>query len=455
MRVKKIKSRLLSPSTIILSALMMSTLSSCDAWKNQKNLEEVSIQSAESFSFEIPSNGNSWVTNNVESNNIIITQNGIRNWSNPTTVIKTYFKTENIGKINLGLKLSAFDKPFKIKVSLGNDTKEFAIEKSDGKEVFIGEFNIVSPGYQTIEMQGFDKEGAVFADIDAFLIGGPATKGNIYFIKDDFYFGRRGPSVHLTYELPKEREIEYFYNEINVPEGEDVIGSYFMANGFKDGYFGIQVNSETERRILFSVWSPFDTQDPKEIPDDYKIILKGKGQGVKTGEFGNEGSGGQSYKVYDWKANTTYKFLLKGVPVVNNSTDYTAYFFTPEDNQWHLIASFRRPKGSGNLEKLYSFLENFVPSTGNLSRKANYNNQWVYTTDKQWVELTKAKFTADATARKESRLDYAGGALGNEFFMENCGFFNETTPIDTEFTRTANGNPPSIDFSKLEVPNKS
>jgi hypothetical protein len=47
--------------------------------------------------------------------------------------------------------------------------------------------------------------------------------------------------------------------EITVPVGQDPIGSYFMANGFGEGYFGFQVNSKTERRVLFSVWSPFRT----------------------------------------------------------------------------------------------------------------------------------------------------------------------------------------------------
>jgi hypothetical protein len=37
------------------------------------------------------------------------------------------------------------------------------------------------------------------------------------------------------------QEIEWFYSELTVPEGSDVIGSYFMANGFSEGYFGIQV----------------------------------------------------------------------------------------------------------------------------------------------------------------------------------------------------------------------
>ncbi len=104
------------------------------------------------------------------------------------------------------------------------------------------------------------------------------------------------------------------------------------------------------------------------------------------------------------------------------------------------------------ITSLYSFLENFMTETGYISRKGNYQNQWVYTKDKKWTELTTAKFTADATARKEARLDYAGGVEGHTFFMKNCGFFSDYTPIDSEFTRTATGMIPKIDFSKLPIP---
>ena len=109
-----------------------------------------------------------------------------------------------------------------------------------------------------------------------------------------FYWGRRGPSVHITYELPKERNLQYAYTEIMVPKGEDTIGSYFMANGFAEGYFGIQVNSPEERRVLFSVWSPFGTDNPRDIPEDQRIALLARGPEVRAGEFGNEGSGGHS-----------------------------------------------------------------------------------------------------------------------------------------------------------------
>jgi len=223
-----------------------------------------------------------------------------------------------------------------------------------------------------------------------------------------------------------------------------------MANGFSHVYFGIQVNTEKERRILFSVWSPYDTQDPAEIPEDYRIILLKKGDDVHTGEFGNEGSGGQSYKKFMWKTNSVYRFLLKGEPAGNDYTDYTAYFFAPEKGKWELIASFRRPHTDAYLGDLYSFLENFRPSTGDTSRRALYKNQWVYDSEKNWIESTRAKFTADATANQGHRLDYAGGVDGGAYYMKNCGFFNDTTPVNSIFERQASGVPPDIDFNSLD-----
>ncbi|MEL4307491.1 DUF3472 domain-containing protein [Joostella sp. CR20] len=401
------------------------------------------------YSMSIPTKGNSWVVNDLAVNEAIITKKGIENWNNDSAVIRTYFKLDTIGEIQLGILGKAIDGEATLKVSFEGKSQEVTMRKSEFDTIPVGTFKVNEPGYKFVEIQGLEKKGATFGAIEAILIGGTAVTANTTFVKEDFYWGRRGPSVHLRYETPKDIDVEWFYNEITVPEGNDVLGSYFMANGFGEGYFGMQVNSSEERRILFSVWSPFKTQNPKEIPDDYKIILLEKGQGVTTGEFGNEGSGGQSFKVFNWKAGITYKFLLKGVPSVNNSTDYTAYFFDGEANQWHLIASFRRPHTSTYLKRQHSFLENFRTETGFLNRKGFYGNQWVLDAKGNWHELTKAKFTADNTARKGSRLDYAGGAEGNVFFMTNCGFFDDTTPIDSEFTRKENGETPTINFEEL------
>jgi hypothetical protein len=304
-----------------------------------------------------------------------------------------------------------------------------------------------------IELQGISKTAESYGTVSAYGISGTAVTNETAFVKDNadnyFYWGRRGPSVHLNYTLPA-ANITDFYSEITVPEGNDVIGSYFMANGFAEGYFGIQVNSASERRVLFSVWSPYQTDNPASIPPEYKITMLKKGSNVYTGEFGNEGAGGQSYLVYPWKAGNTYKFLLRGEPQGDSSTVYTAYFFAPEENRWLLIASFNRPKTNTYLKRLHSFLENFMPGTGDQSRMALYSNQWVRDTNGQWTALTAAKFTADQTARKRFRLDYAGGTQGNAFYLKNCGFFVPSTPIDSRFVVEKNATAPLIDFTKLQ-----
>lgn len=401
------------------------------------------------YTYSIPAYGNSWVPDEPEKTEEMIGESGICNWNENDIKIRTYFKTEETGKIDVGLVVNAKNAST-LTVSLGDKLTKIKIAGAGQDTVAVGTFEITEPGYHFVELQGADKNGASFPDVQAVLIGGPATDKKVWFVNDDFYWGRRGPSVHLSFQVPDDAgDVVYFYNEITVPEQNDVIGSYFMANGFANGYFGIQVNSPAERRVLFSVWSPFNTDNPNEIPKDKRIVLLKKGEDVHAGEFGDEGSGGQSYFRFMWKAGTTYRFLLKGQPAGNNKTDFTAWFFAPELGEWKLIASFRRPETDTYLTRLYSFLENFYPEYGDHTRRAYYSNQWIYTTNNKWVELNRIKFTADATARKESRMDYAGGAEGEKFYLQNCGFFSQTTTVDTYFERELTGKTPEIYFNSL------
>jgi hypothetical protein len=357
------------------------------------------------------------------------------------------------GKLKLSLLLHPQNSQSSIKVSLLNQSKTLKVSGNAEKEFFAGEWTVPSAGYFSIAIQGISKTGASFGVLSNLVLSGAAISPAMSFVQNNqdnyFYWGRRGPSVHLNYHTTGLNQIEWFYSEITVPSGNDVIGSYFMANGFGEGYFGFQVNSPSERRVLFSVWSPFETDDPSKIPADQRIALLKKGEGVNTGEFGNEGSGGQSYLKYNWKAGNTYKFLLQGKPIEQNSTVYTAYFFAPEENKWRLIASFKRPKTSTYLKHLYSFLENFIPETGNTPRMALYGNQWAVDAKGQWTELSKITFTGDQTARKNFRKDYAGGQMQGQFFLKNCGFFSDFVALDREFVRPGGGVKPLIDFGKL------
>lgn len=403
-----------------------------------------------SLDIHIPLAGNAWVLEDPEASANLILETGLTNWSDPTQTIGVFFHLARTGRIQIAIRARLQNGTSVLKCTFGGESREITLDNTDWEIIQVGTFEVTQAGYQRLEIQGESHTGPDFAEIETVLLGGEAAKGEVHFIKDEFYWGRRGPSVHLWYpQADGVEQVEWFYNEITVPKGQDVIGSYFMANGFSEGYFGFQVNSDTERRILFSVWSPFQTDNPNDIPEDQKIRLLKKGRDVYTGEFGNEGSGGQSFLRYPWRAGLTYRFLLRGHPSTPGNTDYTAWFYAPEAGQWMLIASWRRPLTNTYLTGLYSFLENFIPETGVISRYARYGNQWVRDTRGQWHELTQTRFTADATARKGNRLDYTGGLENGAFFLKNCGFFNERTNIDTDFERPATGKQPRVDLESL------
>ncbi|MGA0556285.1 DUF3472 domain-containing protein [Larkinella sp. VNQ87] len=401
----------------------------------------------------VPLGGNAWVTTSLDQSPNI-TNNGLTDWTQPEAVVSAYVRFARAGKLKLSAVLSVPEGESNLRVTVLGKPVQFSASGSAEKEYFLGEWAVQKPGYVRIDVQGLSKTGPAFGQLRELGISGNAMDEKTVFVRTNegnfFYWGRRGPSVHLKYTTPENSDTEWFYNEITVPEGSDVIGSYFMANGFAEGYFGIQVNSPTERRVLFSVWSPFKTDNPKDIPDDQKILLAKKGAGVTTNDFGNEGSGGQSYLRYNWQAGRTYRFLLRGQPTDGGYTTYTAYFSDAENQQWKLIASFKRPKTTTYLKSFHSFLENFIPNTGNIARQVAFGNQWVCTKDGVWQEVLTARFTGDATARAAFRQDYAGGLLpSNRFFLKNCGFFDDAVPLNATFTRQPLRKAPSVNFSQL------
>jgi hypothetical protein len=439
--------------TKLAAIALLIPLTSCSGSDRSSDIGEDDPKMITEFSLPLGGNAFSSIPlGEVET----ITKNGIENWTNTEEYFTAYFRISEPGVFQFSIDNESL-------AILGKSTLEFTINNESKRVEFndtkkepyqIGRWEINEPGYVALKIKGISKNKSNFPSISKLTINSSIAKDKIAFVQNDegdfYHWGRRGPSVHLSYQLPADKNIEWYYNEVTVPKGQDIIGSYYMANGFGEGYFGIQVNSDKERRVLFSVWSPFVTDDPTTIPDSKKIKLLKKGEGVTTGEFGNEGSGGQSYLKYNWIAGNAYKFLLRGIPQNDNSTTYTAYFFAPELNKWQLIASFNRPDTSTYLKRFHSFLENFSPEQGNKSREVLFNNQWYCDDTGNWTEINSAKFTTDNTGTIGYRMDYSGGLLNNEsFYLKNGGFFNNFTKAQSIFTRPLNQNKPNIDFSKL------
>jgi hypothetical protein len=408
---------------------------------------------AQAADWAVPLAGNTFRTAPQPGGNDV-QRNGTVAWSDPDSVLSVYFHVDRPAELRLQMKAAVRNGRSTISTRVGQDEVQVVVEEAEPTAHKIGNVKVAAAGYVRVDFQGVERTGDLFAEISELLVSSDADGLKVDFVRNNkgsmFYWGRRGPSVHLSYQVPRDRNLRYSYSEITVPKGQDPIGTFYMANGFGQGYFGMQVNGPNERRVLFSVWSPFKTDNPKDIPKEQRIVALARGPEVHIGEFGNEGSGGQSYLVYPWKAGNTYRFLTKVEPDGMGNTVYTSWFGDRTADEWRLIASFRRPQTDTHLRGHHSFLESFSPTRGYIGRRAFYGNVWVCDVDGKWHECTKARFSVDATGGGRHRLDFTGGADGKRFFLRNCGFFNETGRPGETFSREVTGTDgPGIDFETL------
>ncbi|KAL4500600.1 hypothetical protein ABPG72_003024 [Tetrahymena utriculariae] len=366
-----------------------------------------------------------------------IEESGVMQWSDSNLLISIFLYIAASGVYDFYVVSAAIQRQAQLLVTIPQLQQSFVAQfNKDSLQLHIGTITVTNPGYYRFDFQGtnsiLNKNEGDYPALYSLVLSQVQNPNNFNYVQKQFssYFGRRGPSVHFSYNLESTKNILQFFNEVNVPENLDTIGTYAMAIGFDYGYFGIQVNSETERRVLFSVWSPQNTDDPSQIKPENAVLLVAKGNNTFVQEFGSEGSGGQSYLVYPWVAGVSYQFKLEGYPSDDGYSIFTTYFKDPSqpNSDYNLIASWKRPKTQSYLSGIYSFLENFEPETGHISRKAYYNNQQAFDKDGNSIKIQYAKFTYDDTAAQRQRLDYDGGVeQGKGFYLQNCGFFNPTS----------------------------
>ncbi len=204
-----------------------------------------------------------------------------------SNVYSVYVKPNKPAKVKLAIRARALSGKSKIRIKASHFSRKVTLGDTTFGNIFIGKLQL-EKGYNRFDIAGISKSGSNFAQISDLVLQIPKDDSLIY-VRDDkdkhFYWGRRGPSVHLNYKLPGGNDIEWFYSEVTVPKGMDPVGSYFMADGFGQGYFGMQVNSKNKRHILFSVWSPYQTDNPEEIPVSMCIKLLKKGKAFMPGNL--------------------------------------------------------------------------------------------------------------------------------------------------------------------------
>ncbi len=384
---------------------------------------------------------------NPESLRMSRRETGDARWGDPTQSVLWFGELKKTGGLSIRLALTLpADTSATLTLTAGDQVLTQTVKGTGAETVAdVGKANVDKTGYWKFALRA--PEGAVWAapvTLHALLLDGPAAEGAHFNLEER----RNAASVHLMYPVPKEEKITAFYNEATGVE--DPEHTYYMACGFSGGYFGMQVNSAAERRIIFSVWDAAEGQDAKDrasVSEENHTTLLAKGDDVHASVFGNEGTGGHSHLKYMWKTGEAQKFVVTVKPD-GTFTDYSGFWFHPEEGKWKLIAAFRAPKDGKHLGGLYSFSENFGGSTGHLCRKALFGNQWVRTEDGRWIELTEARFSHDGTG-KTARLDRFMGVEDGRFFLSQGGFVEGFTKYGTSFTRPATGVAPNPELPQM------
>lgn len=375
-----------------------------------------------------------------DAGGVRVSSQGVTNWTGSHVSVSWFGNIKQSGKLTaaVSLRLPKGSRSV-LKLTIGTQSKTAKIVGVADSDVVaeFGEFEIVATGYVRLHLESLNKAAQSNGDITHLVLDGPAV--------NDAHFNllprRNAASVHLAYPVDRDTKVSAFYCEMTGVE--DPLWTYYMACGWHRGYFGMQVNSPTERRIIFSVWdSGGEAVDRKKVGDENRVQLIDKGDGVYSGDFGNEGTGGHSHLKYQWKTGQKQKFLVTAEPVSETHTVYAGYYLHPDSRKWMLISSWKAPKEGGYMRGLYSFSENFVGRNGHVVRKALYGNQWIRTAAGEWKEIATAKFSHDKTG-KADRLDRFMGIEGGEFFLSHGGFVEGFTEAGTPFMRAATGESPA------------
>lgn len=371
-------------------------------------------------------------------------RNGVRSWTDTNTTVLWFGKLSE-GELHCKVRLTGMTGTLPNLQLTVAGVSQPGKSSQDGQNQIVdfGTFTISSPGFQKFALaQTGGSPLPASAIVDALLLEGPATNGAHFNVVQR----RNAASVHLAYPTPGLTNITKFYCEVTGLE--DPLWTFYMACGWHRGYFGMQVISPTERRIIFSVWdSGEEAVNRDKVRAEDRVTLMGKGEGVYSGDFGNEGTGGHSHLKFMWKTGEKQKFLMTAKPVDTTHTIYAGYYFRPDQKRWMLISSWKAPKEGGYPRGLHSFSENFVGDNGHLVRKALYGNQWVQTADGKWTELLVATFSHDGTG-KADRIDRFMGIENGQFFLSHGGFVSGYSQFGDKFNRPPTGTPPA----DLELP---
>ena len=187
-----------------------------------------------------------------------------------------------------------------------------------------------------------------------------------------FFACAKAQAQHLWWNLEGQKEATCLYGEITVlatHPGIYYCGANWHPGEPAGGYCGIQHNSRSERRTIFSVWDTTKSLHPKVTEADSKTIFN---------RFGGEGEGAHTHMIWDWKVEQKFQFFVQKQPGAKpDTTDTRYYIYDHATRKWLHSGTITSPNG-GKISVstigggLNSFLENFEGKDRNSPKLALY-----------------------------------------------------------------------------------
>ena len=365
---------------------------------------------------------------------VVVEKPGVKKLSGRFTANKGSTTTLTAHVVD-NLKVDALKKAAKVSVQL----------TGTGKPAVSKEIALTFPAAGTYLVALDAQEAAGTVTLNGLLLIG-ATNPEIWAIPNG-----NAQSVHFGYALPKGETALWAYAEAKSLPGPPT--TYNCVLGFGHGYFGFQrktAGPETKERVfIYSLWdNGYVKNDAKKVSAeelrDLVVTTVAKGEGVNASAFDHEGSGGHSDLPYAWKDNATYSFLL-GVKADGDAAVYSAWVKLAETGQWRFLTSFRRPKTVAKIDGLYSFVEDWSGSYGQVERKCLYSNLWIRNSAGKWIALKEAKSSATSEL---GRKDFNHTVEGNAVALITGGYSSTDGKRGVVLAVPA-GKEPSIELDKL------
>ena len=267
------------------------------------------------------------------------------------------------------------------------------------------------------------------------------------------------PSVHLWWSTkvpgaPSGQSYNWTYLEVMYPSAYRQPATYQMAIGTDGMYSGIQMPTRSDgsygHTVLFSVWDNGDTDKDKSLPDIMRAAAVDLGPEAYATRFGGEGTGSSiRYNRDDfWEFDHWVQFLYNVRPdiisVTNEDGTVTEYestlqsvwFKQAEDTDWRYMGTLRMAGANRLTSGIYSFLENFGDTGGNLMRRCYFRNGAMRSAATgQWYALNHAGFgNTQNKGTRNSRYDFGHGVTqlyDKTFYLETGGYMGKRDSAST------------------------